>query len=686
MLTFATKAFSKTTTILVAVLFCVVALKVSDPWAIRILRHNTFDVFQKISPNQEETQNIVLVEIDEKSLKAKGQWPWQRNILADLTHKILLQSPRALAIDIVFPEPDRTSPSLIIQNNPTLAQQLTPLKQNFPSYDDILADALNGHPVILGMATGYGTDQRAPIETTTSIKMYGDDVRSTLPQFNYVLRNIEQLEKATTQGVNNLASERDGIIRQLPLLYNVNGTIIPSFEIETLRVVNNADQIELTTENNKLKSIKLNSFDLTMSNRGKPWIYFSKNSDYINVSAYETLTDATDDTLFKDKIVILGVTALGIADHTLTPVGSSLSGLAVHAQALDNMLTDTLLTRPSSFFWIELSYLLLIGIIFLVVHKRHGALEVTVTFAVLCWITVLASSGLFALRLELFDPSLPMILTLIMFMISVSTGFVMEQTRRREEARIAAQMEREKEARIRKLQNELLHTIGKSSVQKLSSSIAHELNQPLAAIYNFTNAAKKILDKGNLDQETIKPVLEKILKQADRGNEILRTIRDAAETGKTSLMPLNINQIIIEEIELLNDSDLGEKVTINTNLAPNITNGTANEIQLHQVLLNLIRNAKQATEEVDRNNHEILISTCENPKGMIEVAVSDTGPGLTSDQKKDLFKPFFTTKEQGTGLGLAISRSIIEAWGGNLWVEGNKKGGATFKFTLPLRD
>ncbi len=684
MLTFATKAFSKTTTILVTVLLCVIILKISDPWAVRILRHNTFDIFQKISPNQKETQQIVLVEIDEKSLKARGQWPWQRNILADLAGKILQQSPRALAIDIVFPEPDRTSPSLILENNPALAQQLKFHRHDFPSYDKTFADILNGHPVILGMATGYGTDQRAPIETTTSIKMYGGDIRSTLPRFNYVLRNIEQLETVTTQGVNNLAPERDGIIRQLPLLYNVNGTIIPSFEIETLRIANNANEIELTTENNKLKSIRLNSFDLTMSNRGKPWIYFSKNSDYTKVSANDTLTGAIDDTLFKDKIVILGVTALGIADYSLTPVGSNLSGLAIHAQALDNMLTDTLLTRPSSFFWIELSYLFLIGILFLVIHKRHGALEVTVTFAVLCWITVLLTSGIFAFRTELFDPSLPLILTLIMFMISVSTGFVMEQARRREESRIAAQKEREKEARIRKLQNELLHTIGKSSVQKLSSSIAHELNQPLAAIYNFANAARRILDRDNIDLETVKPVLEKILKQADRGNEILRTIRDAAETGKTNLSSLNINKIIIEEIELLNDSGFGRKVSIKTDLSPEITDGTANEIQLHQVLLNLIRNAKQATEEIDRTDHEIMISTCENPKGMIEVAVSDTGPGLTEDQKKDLFKPFFTTKEQGTGLGLAISRSIIEAWGGNLWVEDNNKGGATFKFTLPL--
>uniref|UniRef100_UPI002608B1F3 CHASE2 domain-containing protein n=1 Tax=uncultured Kiloniella sp. TaxID=1133091 RepID=UPI002608B1F3 len=559
MLTFATKAFSKTTTILVVVFICVIALKVSDPWAVRILRPNTFHVLQKISPNQSETQKIVLVEIDEKSLKAKGQWPWQRNILADLTNKILQQSPHALAIDIVFPEPDRTSPSLIIENNPVLAQQLKPHKKDLPSYDDILANEFRNHPVILGMATGYGTDQRAPVETTTSIRMYGGDVRATLPRFNYLLRNIEPLERATTQGVNNLAPERDGIIRQLPLLYNVNGTIIPSLEVETLRITNNADEIELRTENNKLKSIRLNSFDLTKSNRGKPWIYFSKYSDYTKVSANDALTGAIDDNLFKDKIVILGVTALGIADYTLTPVGSNLSGLTIHAQALDNMLTHSLLTRPFTYFWIELGYLFLIGILFLVVHKRHGALELTVTFAILCWITILVSSGLFAFKSTLFDPSMPLIFTLIMFMVSVSSGFVTEQARRRKEASIATQKEREKEARIRKLQNELLHTIGKSSVQKLSSSIAHELNQPLAAIYNFTNAAKKILEKDNLDLDIIKPVLDKILNQADRGNEILRTIRDAAETGKANLSSLNINKIILEEIELFNDSSLEKK-------------------------------------------------------------------------------------------------------------------------------
>ncbi|MFD2207266.1 CHASE2 domain-containing protein [Kiloniella antarctica] len=670
-----------------AIVFSLIFLRLSDPWPVKVLRYSTFDSMQEISPREKESDQIVLVEIDENSLSKIGQWPWPRSSLSKLTDTILSQNPRSLGIDIIFPEPDRTSPDLIAAQNKNLPKGIKDALAALPSNDTQLAESIDNNPVVLGMAVGYGTQRKIPDSTSDSILMIGKDVRNAIPEYSQVLRNIPRLEQAAkAQGISNIAQDPDGLIRRIPFVYNINGTLVPAFETEILRISLNNTPTEIISNNSKIKQINAGGLTFNTDQSGSAWIYFSNKPNTQTVSAESVLSGNVSKSFFTNKIVLVGVTAVGIADYTPSPTGQNLSSLSLHAQALDSMLTNTLLSHTHLSTSIELIFFLIIGIVLIWVANSYAALELTVAFAILCWSIILVSWGGFSYQKLLIDPTLALILTLSLYLIAASAGFFHEQKQRRSDAKEAFLREREKETRIRKLQNELMHTIGKSSVQKLSSSIAHEMNQPMAAIFNYTNAARRILEKDDTDKDMLKSVLGKILTQADRGSDILKSIREGAETGKTSVKALDVNRIIKEEVELI--KDVGDVETVQIILAcdGDLPLALANEIQLHQVLLNLIRNAVQAITHSDTGKSlegEIEIKTTCNSDGMIQVSISDSGPGLSDQEKETLFKPFYTSKEQGMGLGLAICRSILEALGGSLWVEENKKGGAVFHFTLP---
>ncbi|MCZ4281983.1 CHASE2 domain-containing protein [Kiloniella laminariae] len=680
---------------LVLIVMTTVFVRFYDPWPLQLLRLNILDSYQQISPRQTTSDQIVLVQIDEKSLMTLGQWPWPRDLLTELIEQIIRQKPKALGIDILFPEADRSSPEQIALSNQHLPDNLKQQLALVPSNDQKLAISITGHPVVLSLAAGFGPESNIPSPNLNKMVMIGKDGRRVLPAVSNLLRNIPLLDEAATgQGISNLAPDQDGLIRKIPLLYNINHSLIPSFETEILRVASGTVFGETLMTESEVKKVRIGPYNIPTDQHGHAWIHFTPNSNIQHVSAWQVLAGETADNLFSDKIVLLGVTAVGIADYTLSPTGENLSGLSFHAQALDSILTNSLLVSTPAVMAIELGLFLVIGLSLIFIALRYSALELTVTFAVLGWTTVLLSWGGFYFHGFLIDPTLPFLLILVMFLVSATSGFITEQRQRHFDALEAAKREREKESRIRRLQNELMHTIGKSSVQKLSSSIAHEMNQPMAAICNYTNTAKRLLENAQADPETLKPellktVLEKILAQAHRGNDILKSIREVAETGSTTVRAVDINQIIQEEIELIRDVGSSDLVTLYFERTPELPAASANEIQLHQVVMNLIRNAMQAIMESGQQGN-ITVRTSLTENDMILVSIRDTGPGLSKAEIKNLFKPFYTTKMHGMGLGLSICRSIIEALGGSLWVEKNNevdqkdKRGAVFLFTLPL--
>jgi two-component system sensor kinase FixL len=238
------------------------------------------------------------------------------------------------------------------------------------------------------------------------------------------------------------------------------------------------------------------------------------------------------------------------------------------------------------------------------------------------------------------------------------------------------------QARLQELQSELVHVSRLSAMGEMASALAHELNQPLAAISNYMKGSRRLLAAtSDPNRSKIENALDRAAEQAIRAGQIIRRLRDFVSRGESEKRVESLSKLI-EEAGALGLAGAREQgVQLRFNLNPHHDLVLVDRVQIQQVLVNLFRNALEAMAHSSRR--ELIASNTLIADDMIEVAVSDTGSGFQDDVKQNLFQTFFTTKETGMGVGLSISRSIIEAHGGSMWAEVNPSGGATFRFTLP---
>jgi len=238
------------------------------------------------------------------------------------------------------------------------------------------------------------------------------------------------------------------------------------------------------------------------------------------------------------------------------------------------------------------------------------------------------------------------------------------------------------QARLQELQSELVHVSRLSAMGEMASALAHELNQPLAAISNYMKGSRRLL-AGSTDANApkIESAMDRAAEQALRAGQIIRRLRDFVSRGESEKRVESLSKLIEEAGALGLAGAREQSVQLRFNLNPEADLVLADRVQIQQVLVNLFRNALEAMAQAPRR--ELIVTNRRVADDMIEIEVSDTGSGFHDDVKPNLFQTFFTTKETGMGVGLSISRSIIEAHGGRMWAEDNAAGGATFRFTLP---
>lgn len=238
------------------------------------------------------------------------------------------------------------------------------------------------------------------------------------------------------------------------------------------------------------------------------------------------------------------------------------------------------------------------------------------------------------------------------------------------------------QARLQELQSELVHISRLSAMGEMASALAHELNQPLAAISNYMKGSRRLL-AGSTDPNAskIENAMDRAAEQALRAGQIIRRLRDFVSRGESEKRVESLAKLIEEAGALGLAGAREQNVQLRFNFNPEFDLVLADRVQIQQVLVNLFRNALEAMAQSPRR--ELVASNAKVADDMVEIEVSDTGSGFHDDVKANLFQTFFTTKETGMGVGLSISRSIIEAHGGRMWAESNAAGGATFRFTLP---
>jgi signal transduction histidine kinase len=222
-------------------------------------------------------------------------------------------------------------------------------------------------------------------------------------------------------------------------------------------------------------------------------------------------------------------------------------------------------------------------------------------------------------------------------------------------------------------------------VGELTASIAHEVNQPLAAVVTNGNACLRWLaaEPSNLDEA--RKAVERIIRDANRASEVIARIRMLLKKNEPVKTRLNPNQLIRDIVPLVEAEARRHDVSVQTELAANLPRVTGDRVQLQQVLLNLVVNALDAMSTMNHGRRILRLQTSRIRNEVVQIAVRDSGVGLAAQNQERLFEAFYTTKPQGLGMGLSISRSIVESHGGRLWAAANHGPGATFLFTLPIR-
>jgi two-component system, LuxR family, sensor kinase FixL len=251
------------------------------------------------------------------------------------------------------------------------------------------------------------------------------------------------------------------------------------------------------------------------------------------------------------------------------------------------------------------------------------------------------------------------------------TGFVHDLTE-----------QQQTQTRLQELQSELVHISRLSAMGEMASALAHELNQPLAAISNYMKGSRRLLSAStDPNREKIEGAMDRASEQALRAGQIIRRLRDFVARGETEKRVESVAKLIEESgaLGLTGAREQGVNLRFEIDYGHDLV--LVDRVQIQQVLVNLFRNALEAMAATPQRR--LVASAKAIDDDMIEIAVADTGSGIADGVESNLFQTFFTTKETGMGVGLSISRSIVEAHGGKMWAENNPAGGATFRFTLP---
>ena len=370
------------------------------------LRLAWLDVYQELSPRERRSAPAVIVAIDEASLNRFGQWPWPRTLVAQLIDKLRAASPAAIGVDILFPEPDRLSPERLAPSVAATDPQLAARLARLPRHDAVLAASIRAAPVVLGVAGVEEGVVFAAARWTPSLQK-GADARGYLRHYASTLRSLPEID-AAARGHGLLSADTEaGVVRRVPMVARVGTIPVLPLSLETLRLASGEPLFVVRSGAAGIEAVEIGDLAVPTQSDGRLWVHYTPHDASRFISAADVLGGQADHAQLERKLVLVGVTGLGLIDYQTTPLGERMPGIEIHAQVLENVYDGALLMRPRWAAWVEGSVFFVAGLIVVCFIPRLSAGRSTVLLALL--LIALGAAGFGAYRVAglLLDASVP---------------------------------------------------------------------------------------------------------------------------------------------------------------------------------------------------------------------------------------------------------------------------------------
>ncbi|MFZ5932099.1 MAG: CHASE2 domain-containing protein [Pseudomonadota bacterium] len=419
------------------------ALNYYDPlFIITNLRNQTFDLYQRIKPREYIDPatvagvGIKIIDVDDESLNRLGQWPWPRTLIADLITRATNAGAYAIVFDVVFAEPDRTSPDNFLAqlgDSPEL-KQISKVIGAMPDHDEVLADVMRQANVVTGFTLTEAQNSFEPVRKS-GFSYAGDDPRQFIPVFNGAVTNLNMLEKAAAgNGSFNFITERDNIIRRVPLLVRKGETLFPTLAMEALRIVqgastfivksSGANMAESFGEKTGITAIKVGRIEVPTTSTGQAWVHYTNDVPSRRISAWQLFEENFDPSRVAGSILFVGPSAAGLKDLRATPLNPAAAGVEVHIQLLEQILLGHFLSRPDWAEGAEIVFLFSFGIVILVLLQRVSAISCAAVAAGGIVFAIGVSWYLYSGYQWLVDPIGPSITVGLMFITGTLLNFL----------------------------------------------------------------------------------------------------------------------------------------------------------------------------------------------------------------------------------------------------------------------
>ncbi|MGH7002774.1 MAG: CHASE2 domain-containing protein, partial [Alphaproteobacteria bacterium] len=417
-------------------LLCLV--RVWDPWPLQYLRVRSFDLYQILRPSIVTERPAIIVDIDEESLRIHGQWPWPRTLLAKLIDRLAGYNVAAVGTDMIFAEPDRSTPARYAQSMPELPGHVRDVLSGLDDNDAIMAAAFKKVPVVLGIAllrrASAGDQQELKLPPIAAL---GNDPRPNLLAGPQLLLNVPTLQRAAAgTGIITYNSEFDGIVRRVPALINGGGRVLPSLAIEMIRVATGGRTLVVKTGPDGVESIVFSgeggpNVEVPTDRRGRLWVHFSRSDPARYISAADVLSGKADRARLEGRLALVGTSAVGLLDIKSTPLEQQMPGVEIHAQLIENILFRDHIARPYYADAVEFFAFVLLSLMLIFILPKLGALRTMLSGFLLVVLLLGGTWLLYAVEGLLFDVTYPLLASFALFIALSFVNYLREERQKR---------------------------------------------------------------------------------------------------------------------------------------------------------------------------------------------------------------------------------------------------------------